>query len=78
MKLLKWRNILFDDYSRYDHCDGTGDYWSQVSEKAVEKYGIDEKYLDDCGQGICGIVGHEEESDYYIDFPMNEIEFVEG
>ena len=78
MKLLKWNGILFDDYSRYDHCDGTGNYWSQVSEKAVQKYSIDKKYLEKYGHGICGILGHNEESDYYIDFPIDEIEFVEG
>jgi hypothetical protein len=73
--LLKWNGILFDDYG-YFAGGGKGNFWSQVSEEDVQKYGIDRHYLDEAGQGICGIQGHSEEADYYIDFPMDEIEFV--
>ena len=75
--LLKWNGILFDDYG-YCADGGKGNFWSAVSKNDVREYGIDRKYLDEnAGHGICGIQGHEEEADYYIDFPMNEIEFVE-
>ena len=69
MKKLVWKGIVFDDYT----LDEYGHYWAEVSEESVIDLKINRILLDEGAMGICSIEGHEEEADYYIDFPINEI-----
>lgn len=75
MKLLKWRNMLFDDYTKADD----GHYWSQLNSEEADCYSVPNKLLDECpSEPISGIVGSDKIADYYIDFPNGEVKFVEG
>jgi hypothetical protein len=61
--------ITFDYWGKGDvGIDPKLNDWSMVCESCVKHYTIDEKYLDDAGQGTCGVKGCTEEGDYYIDF----------
>jgi len=66
--------VAFDDFTQNDDCY----WWSQMCSTCVDRIGKDalENLLDDCGSGICGVVGCNNESDYYIDFPDDKIKFV--
>ena len=55
---------LFDDIT----IDDNGYKWSQVCNCHTKKLNISELMLDEAGQGICGVIGCENEADYYIDF----------
>lgn len=54
---------MFDDVS-----DSEYGKWSQICPSCVKKLRIKERSLDNAGQGICGVEGCSNESDYYIDF----------
>lgn len=56
--------LIFDDYT-----SGDEGVWTQVCKHCARKYNIDEKYLDECGSGICGVQGCNNEADFYLDFP---------
>lgn len=56
--------LAFDDYT-----NGEEGVWTQICKDCVEKYNIDKKYLDECGSGICGVKGCNNEADFYLDFP---------
>jgi hypothetical protein len=71
--MLIYKRVEFDDFTQ-DAADNGGRYWTQMCKKCVDKHGIDEKLLDNAGQGICGVAGCENESDYYVDFPEHEVE----
>lgn len=71
--LIMWRGIIFDD-SVYCNDDlSPAHYWSEVSEESVIKYGIARTMLSDGAPGICGIKGHSEMADYYLDMPLEEV-----
>lgn len=63
-RCYEFKGIKFDDYVT----DEDGDGWSQMCRECVVKHQIDEKYLNDASNGICGVEGCNNESDYYIDF----------
>lgn len=63
---FEFKGIAFDDV-----VEGEYNVWSQVCNACVEKHNIPKGLLDDAGQGICGVVGCENEADYYIDFPYD-------
>lgn len=60
--------IKFDDFTKNDN----GEYWACICDRCVNKYGIQNTLLDDAGQGICSVMGCENEAEYYIDFPKME------
>ena len=72
--MYKFNDIIFDDATIEK--DGS---WSQICEICTKKnnlvgsggeyYSLDEN----CGSGICGIEGCNNESGYYIDFPEGEL-----
>ena len=78
MNRIEWRGIIFDDYVSHEEQERK-EYgvwgWSQLCPKHAEaiKSSHGDGMLDDCGSGICGIEGCNEDSDYYIDFPLNEV-----
>lgn len=55
---------LFDDITTGDEYND----WSQICNKCKVKLEIDDSLLDKNGSGICGVIGCNEESDYYVDF----------
>jgi len=55
---------LFDDIT----IDDNGHKWSQISKCHTKELNISESILDEAGQGICGVIGCDNEADYYIDF----------
>lgn len=59
------RVIAFDDAAENED----GSQWACMCRKCVERYGIDSKYLDEAGQGICSVAGCMNKADFYIDFP---------
>jgi hypothetical protein len=72
---LVYNKIKFDDYTTYSPLGADSQYWSQVCESCVEEHNIANERLDDCGSGICGIEGCFNESNFYVDFPQEEIHF---
>ena len=62
---FKFNGIAFDDVTM----DEDGHYWSQICKSCAEKHNMPDSLLDECGSGICGVQGCENEADYYIDFP---------
>ncbi len=66
---MEYNGINFDDYTKND--DGT--LWAQICNTCVVNYQVENKLLDDSGSGICGVLGCENEADYYIDFPSEEV-----
>jgi hypothetical protein len=68
---MKWeyKSIKFDDVEIEGSCS-----WSQVCCDCVNKHNINKSILDETASSpICGIVGCENEADYYIDFPKEEL-----
>jgi len=56
------------------------DYWTQCCEKHKESLEKDNANVifDKCGEGICGIEGCEEQSNYYVDFLENSFIEING
>ena len=78
MSRIEWRGIIFDDFVSYDEEERKeyGDWgWSQLCPKHAKgiKALHGDGMLDDGGSGICGVEGCNRDSDYYIDFPLNEV-----
>jgi len=81
VKMLKYKDILFDDYSKDEY--GT---YSTICKKCQEKYknNLSNNEIDNgTGGGVCGVKGCTE-SDWeteidveYIDFKDGEFEIVE-
>lgn len=68
--------IIFDDY--VDNTLEYNSYWVSMCKHCYNKYkDILENRVDDCGSGCCSIKGCENEADHYVDFDMNEVEFVD-
>jgi hypothetical protein len=59
-----FKGVMFDDVTKEDEYND----WSQICQSCVDRHKVDKNCLDDAGQGICGVEGCENESDYYIDF----------
>lgn len=66
--MKQFRSITFDDVST----DDNGHDWTQVCERCVQMYQFPVGLLDSAGNGICGVQGCSNESDYYLDFPGSE------
>lgn len=67
-------NCKFDDYVEYSEQEaeeyGT-DAWTQVCDECSKKHNLLDSYLDTgSGNGICGVVGCQNESDHYYDFEI--------
>ena len=65
---IKWKNVIFDDFTE----DEEGFVWSQLCKTCNERHTFDDNMVTDGGQGICGIKGCENESDYYVDDLLTE------
>lgn len=78
MNRIEWRDMVFDDFVAHDEQErkeyGTWG-WSQVCPKHADmiKEARGDNLLDDCGSGICGVEGCNEDGEYYIDFPLKEV-----
>jgi hypothetical protein len=67
----KVSGLIFDDWTPQEQGQNYDtDTWTQVCTKCANKHKL--KNLDDAGQGICGVEGCENESDYYYDFNREE------
>lgn len=66
-------DVMFDDV--VNEVGGDESYWSRICESCVSKLPTSswEYSLDDTGQGICGVKGCMNESEYYIDIEKDEI-----
>jgi len=62
----KKTSVVFDDYTVKDSDGDNCPYWTQVCSTCSDKFA--DSYLDETGQGICGVVGCNNESSYYYDF----------
>ena len=70
------KKIIFDDF--VDNTEEYNSYWVGMCTDCYNKYkGILGNRADDCGSGCCSVCGCSNEADYYVDFDMNEVEFVE-
>jgi hypothetical protein len=69
------KKIIFDDY--VDNTVEYNSYWVGMCKHCYDKHkGILGNRVDDCGSGLCSVKGCNNEADYYVDFDMNEVEFV--
>lgn len=70
------KQIVFDDY--VDDTLEYNSYWVGMCPHCHNKYkGILGNRVDDCGSGCCSVKGCNNEASYYVDFDMNEVEFVD-
>ena len=70
---LTFKGIIFDDWT--DNGEG---YWTQICPQCKEKYhSLLGNRIDECGSGICGIKGCNNEAECYVDFYKKEIELTE-
>lgn len=68
--------IVFDDY--VDNTMEYNSYWVGMCKHCYNKHkDILGNRVDDYGSGVCSVKGCENEADYYVDFDMNEVEFIE-
>ena len=78
--LLVFRGISFDDFcisSETEKEEGMN-VWASVCKDCVSKHVMPNEMLDDAGYGICGVVGCNNEADYYIGFPDGEFAYSDG
>ena len=87
MTLLKYKGITFDGWVDTEIEKGRRQIWSEMCQSHIEKnWNILAQEIDyedsTCGTcGICGcsVTGNNESIDvYYIDFDIDEVEFVES
>lgn len=57
----------FDDTTTDEY--GT---WSQICTAHVKELKVTDSQIDNDGNGICGVIGCNSESDHYIDFKESE------
>ena len=82
MSRMKWKGIVFDDFTVSKDIDDRDCLWTQVCRHCMTELGIPEERVDSNGSGICGVGGcsHGEENDdeetFYLDIPMEEAEFL--
>lgn len=72
------KQIVFDDFE--DNTEEYDSYWVEMCPHCHNKYrGILGNRADDGGTacGTCSVKGCENEADYYVDFNMNEVTFIE-
>ena len=70
------KQIVFDDY--VDDTFEYNSYWVGMCQHCYNKYkNILDNRIDDCGSGFCSVKGCNNEADYYVDFDMNEVTFID-
>ena len=71
------KRIVFDDYQ--DNVKEYNSYWVEMCPHCLDKYKdiLEDKYSDGAG-GTCSVQGCENEADYYVDFALTEVNFVNG
>ena len=72
------KKIVFDDY--HDDTKEYGVYWVERCPHCINKYrGILGNRVDDDASawGTCSVKGCGNFADYYVDFDMNEVTFIE-
>ena len=72
------KQIVFDDFE--DNTEEYDSYWVEMCPHCHNKYkGILGNRADDGGTacGTCSVKGCENDADYYVDFNMNEVTFIE-
>ena len=70
------KQIVFDDY--VDNIVEHNSYWVGMCKHCHNKYkNILDNRVDDCGSGFCSVKGCGNEADYYVDFDMNEVTFID-
>ena len=72
------KQIVFDDFE--DNTEEYDSYWVEMCPHCHNKYrGILGNRADDGGTacGTCSAKGCENDADYYVDFNMNEVTFIE-
>lgn len=69
------KKIVFDDY--VNNTFEYNSYWVGMCPSRHNKYkNILGNRVDDCGSGYCSVKGCSNEASYYVDFDMNEVEFI--
>lgn len=71
------KQIVFDDYT--DDTEKYGTYWVEMCPHCHNKYrSILGNRADDGGTACstCSVKGCNSEANYYVDFSMNEVEFI--
>lgn len=72
-----YKQIVFDDYT--DDTEKYSTYWVEMCPHCYSKYkDILGSRADDGGTACstCSVKGCDKEADYYVDFDMNEVEFI--
>lgn len=70
------KRIVFDDY--VDNTVEYNSYWVGMCSHCYNKYrNILGNRVDDCGSGFCSVKGCSNEADYYVDFDMDEVTFID-
>lgn len=70
------KQIVFDDY--VDNTIEYNSYWVGMCKHCYNKHkNILGNRVDDCGSGFCSVKGCSNEADYYVDFDMNEVTFID-
>ncbi len=72
------KQIVFDDFE--DNTEEYDSYWVEMCPHCHNKYkGVLGNRADDGGTacGTCSVKGCENDADYYVDFNMNEVTFIE-
>ena len=78
MKVMIYKNIVFDDF--VDNTEEYDSYYVEMCPYCYNKYkNVLDRRVDDGGAacGTCSVKSCENESDYYVDFDMNEVSFRE-
>ena len=83
MKILRYKEIAFDDYTdqRGWYNDGAGDYWVSICPECLEKYKtvLGNHVTEDGASGYCCVCGcgEAENAEYYVDFSAGEVEEID-
>lgn len=83
MKLMVYtskrgKKITFDDFT--DETQEYGTYWVEMCRKHHKKYRgiLGNKCDDGSAMGTCSVKGCDCEAEYYVDFPKDEVHFIQG
>lgn len=65
----KGKKVVFEDFN--DEREEYGTFWTQICPSCRKKYygAIPGWMVDECGSGICGVDGCNNEAEYYVDLP---------
>jgi len=70
----KETGAVFDDWIEYEDKESDTDTWTQVCDACAKCLHLLDSYLEvGAGQGICGVVGCQNEADHYYDFTREEV-----